>query len=145
MQNYQNHVRYYPLHHFVLTPLTVIYFIWSWLNLFSAIGSRISVLPTIYHLLGATILLILPFVTRIYALKNQDRIIRMEMRQRFFELTGTSFYEKEKHLRLSQIVALRFAGDKELLPLIDKVIEGDLRSKVIKQMIEDWKEDRHRV
>jgi len=145
MQNYKNHTRYYPFHHFVLTPLTLVYFVWTLVNLFSAIGSGVQVSQQMYHLIGATILLLLPLLARIYALKNQDRIIRLEMRQRYFELTGESFREKERKLRLSQIIALRFAGDNELLELIDKVIKESLRSKVIKQSIENWQEDNRRV
>lgn len=145
MQNYKNHTRYYPFHHFVLTPLTLVYFVWTLVDLFSAIGSGVQVSQQVYHLIGATILLLLPLLARIYALKNQDRIIRLEMRQRYFELTGKSFREKERKLRLSQIIALRFAGDNELLELIDKAIKEGLRSKVIKQSIENWQEDNRRV
>lgn len=145
MQNYKNHTRYYPFHHFVLTPLTLVYFVWTLVDLFSAIGSGVQVSQQVYHLIGATILLLLPLLARIYALKNQDRIIRLEMRQRYFELTGKSFREKERKLRLSQIIALRFSGDNELLELIDKAIKEGLRSKVIKQSIENWQEDNRRV
>lgn len=145
MQNYKNHSRYYPFHHFVLTPLTLVYFVWTLVNLISAIGLGVQVSEQVYHLIGATILLLLPLLARIYALKNQDRIIRLEMRQRYFELTGSSFREKERKLRLSQIIALRFAGDNELLALIERTIKEGLRSKVIKQSIENWQEDKRRV
>jgi len=99
----------------------------------------------VYHLIGAIILFLLPLLARIYGLKNQDRIIRMEMRQRYFELTGQSFKDKEKRLRLSQIIALRFASDGELLPLMEKAIKEKLRAKKIKQMIKNWQEDSRRV
>ncbi len=144
MQNYKNHARYYPLHHFIVTPLTFIYFIWSIVNVISAWGT-VSLNSEFYNLMGASILLTLPILSRIYALKNQDRIIRMEMRQRYFELTGESFSGKEKKLRLSQIIALRFASDPELVVLIDKAISGGMRSKEIKQEIQNWQEDRKRV
>ncbi|TVP45246.1 MAG: hypothetical protein EA341_15415 [Mongoliibacter sp.] len=144
MQNFKNHARYYPLHHFIVTPLTLIYFIWSIVNVTSAWGTD-SLNSGFYNLLGASILLILPILARIYALKNQDRIIRMEMRQRYFELTGESFSGKEKKLRLSQIIALRFASDPELVVLIDKAISGGMRSKEIKQEIQNWQEDKKRV
>ncbi|RZS97466.1 DUF6526 family protein [Cecembia calidifontis] len=145
MQNYKNHIRYYPFHHFVITPLTLVYLIWTIVNVVKALGSGFGVNDQLYHLIGAIILFLLPLLARIYALKNQDRIIRLEMRQRYFELTGTSFREKERKLRLSQIIALRFAGDKELLPLIDRAIKEGMRSKEIKKSIENWQEDRRRV
>ncbi|EOZ96348.1 hypothetical protein A33Q_2469 [Indibacter alkaliphilus LW1] len=144
MQNFKNHTRYYPLHHFIITPLTIIYFIWSLSNVFTSWGTD-QLSGELHGLLGAIILLILPLLARIYALKNQDRTIRLEMRQRYFELTGESFLPKEKKLRLSQIIALRFASDNELVVLIEKAISGGMRSKEIKQEIQNWQEDRRRV
>jgi hypothetical protein len=96
-------------------------------------------------LVAAVILVIIPIVMRVYALKNQNRIIRLEMRQRYLELANKPFNGVEKKLRLSQIKALRFAGDEELLPLIDKSIKENLKSKYIKQSIKNWQEDKHRV
>jgi hypothetical protein len=144
MQNFKNHTRYYPLHHFIITPLTIIYFIWSLSNVFTSWGTD-QLFGELHGLLGAIILLILPLLARIYALKNQNRTIRLEMRQRYFELTGESFLPKEKKLRLSQIIALRFASDNELVVLIEKAISGGMRSKEIKQEIQNWQEDRRRV
>jgi hypothetical protein len=82
---------------------------------------------------------------RIYALKNQNRIILTEMRQRYFHLTGKSFYEKERDLRTNQIIALRFAGDDELLELIDQAISKKLSNKEIKMTVKNWKPDFSRV
>lgn len=145
MQNFKNHSRYYPLHHFFITPLTMIYLIWTLTNLGSAIRVGEGVSMQIYHLIGAVILLLLPLLSRIYALKNQDRTIRLEMRQRYFELTGKSFQAVEKNLRLSQIIALRFAPNDELLPLMERAIAEKLPSKEIKKSIQNWQEDNRRV
>jgi hypothetical protein len=145
MQNFKNHSRYYPFHHFVITPLTLIYLGWTFVNLVQSIKSDEGIALQVYHMIGAVILFLLPLLARIYALKNQDRIIRIEMRQRYFELTGHSFRDKEKRLRLSQIIALRFASDEELLPLMEKAIEEKLRAKRIKQLIKNWQEDKRRV
>ncbi|MFD2201153.1 DUF6526 family protein [Shivajiella indica] len=145
MQNYKNHARYYPFHHFIITPLTLVYLGWTISNLVRSINSGEVISIQVYHLIGAFILFLLPLLARIYALKNQDRIIRLEMRQRYFELTGKSFQDKEKKLRLSQIIALRFASDEELLPLMEKTIEEKLRAKKVKQLIKNWQEDRRRV
>jgi predicted nuclease of restriction endonuclease-like RecB superfamily len=145
MQNFKNHSRYYPFHHFVITPLTLIYLGWTVINLVQSIKSSEGIAQQVYHLIGAMILFFLPLLARIYGLKNQDRIIRMEMRQRYFELTGKPFREKEKRLRLSQIIALRFASDEELLPLMERTMEENLRAKKIKQLIKNWQEDRRRV
>ncbi len=144
MQNYKNHRRYFPLHHFLITPLTLIIMAWSLVNLFTLWETK-EISQALYNILIAFVLLLLPVLARIYALKTQDRIIRLEMRQRYFELTGTSFLKMEKKLRMSQIIALRFAGDEELIPLMEKAVKDKLKSNEIKKSIKNWQEDRRRV
>ena len=95
MQNYKNHLRLNPAHHFVLLPIVLTLFIWSIVYLFQ---SQNPLVNKVIFLLFSFGFLILAMITRVYALKNQDRIIRLEMRQRYFELTGKSFNEKEKQL-----------------------------------------------
>jgi hypothetical protein len=145
MQNYKNHRRLYPFHHFIITPLSIVFLIWSFSKLGDAINSGGSLSDSIYFLIAATMFVFLPLLARIYALKNQNRIIRLEMRQRYFEMTGKSFKEKESQLRLSQIIALRFAGDAELLPLMERAIKEKMKANDIKKAITNWQEDRHRV
>lgn len=142
MQNFKNHLRLNPVHHFVLTPITAIVFIWSIVNFFQD-GESLS--HKIYFLLIATILLIIGLLSRSYGLRNQDRIIRVEMRLRYFELTGRSFSSKEKQLRLGQIIALRFASDDELIILMDRAIKEGLSNADIKKSIQDWQGDSMRV
>lgn len=142
-QNYQNHARYFAFHHFVLTPLTLIFFGWT-VNKASFETSE-SISESIYSLILALILVMLPLLSRIYALKNQNRIILMEMRMRYFHLTGKSFEEKEKMLKTGQIIALRFASDAELLDLIETTIAKKLSNKEIKISVKDWRGDYSRV
>jgi hypothetical protein len=142
-QNYKNHARYYPFHHFVVTPLTLIYLGFAVYR--SDFSDSASMLSSIHMLLGAAILVFLPLLARIYALKNQNRIILMEMRQRYFHLTGLSFYPKENQLKLGQIIALRFASDDELLDLMEKSIQESLSPKEIKLQVKNWQGDYKRV
>lgn len=104
-----------------------------------------STSESIYFLILALIIVILPLLGRTYALKNQNRIILVEMRLRYFHLTGKSFYEKENNLRTTQIIALRFAGGDELLALIDQSINKKLSNKKIKMSVKNWKGDYSRV
>jgi hypothetical protein len=69
----------------------------------------------------------------------------MEMRQRYFHLTSKSFYPVESQLKLGQVIALRFAGDNELLELIEKAIHQKLSPKEIKLQIKNWQGDYRRV
>lgn len=142
-QNFKNHARYYPFHHFIITPLTLVFLGWT-VNK-SNFDTSESTSESIYFLILALIIVIMPLLGRTYALKNQNRIIVMEMRLRYFHLTGKSFYEKEKDLRTSQIIALRFAGDDELLALIDQTINKKLSNKEIKMSVRNWKGDYSRV
>lgn len=145
MQNYKNHTRNFAVHNYVLIPLALAFFIWTVADLIHAFMGGTDYLSPLYHLIAATLLVLLPLVARYYGLKNQDRIIRLEMRLRYFELTGKSFKEKESKLRLSQIIALRFAGDEEFLPLMEKAIKQDMKAKEIKMAITNWQEDNRRV
>lgn len=145
MQNYSNHTRYYPFHHFFITPLSLVVLVWSVFRLFNALNDEGDVSLAILLTLMALLFVTTPLLARIYALKNQNRIIRMEMRLRYFQLSGQPFEPLESKLRMGQIVALRFAGDDELLPLIEKAIQEKLPPKEIKLSIKNWKEDRHRV
>lgn len=95
--------------------------------------------------IGALILALLPLLARIYAIKIQNRIILMEMRQRYFHLTASPFYPKENKLKLGQIIALRFAGDEELLELMEKAIKQRLSPKEIKLQVKNWQGDYRRV
>jgi len=142
-QNYGNHTRYYPFHHFVLTPLTLIFLGWTVSKM--DFSSQETTLESTYLFIGAFVLFLLPLLARVYALTLQNRIILNEMRNRYFHLTGKSFEEKEQNLRLGQIIALRFAGNDELLGLMDRAIAEKLTAKEIKQQIKNWKGDYIRV
>lgn len=142
-QNFKNHARYYPLHHFIITPLTLLFLGWT-VNR-SNFETNESTSESIYFLILALIIVLLPLLGRIYALKNQNRIILMEMRMRYFHLTGRSFSEKEKDLKTNQVIALRFAGDDELLALMNEAVSKKLSNKEIKMNIKIWKGDYSRV
>lgn len=141
-QNYKNHLRFYPLHHFVLTPLSLAYL---GLVIASDNFQNATVLDALRELLLPILLFFLLLIARIYALKNQDRLIRLEMRQRYFELTGKSFSAIEEKLGMKRIIALRFSSNEELVDLIEKALAENLSPKDIKQSIQNWQADHMRV
>ena len=76
------------------------------------------------------------------ALKVQDRVIRLEMNARLRELLPAELAARIGELRPSHLVALRFAGDRELPALVRDVLAGTLTtSKAIKLQIKDWQGD----
>ncbi len=142
-QNYQNHVQYYAPHHFLLLPLLAVAIFISAYHIFH--------LPEQWMFFSwITIVLVFIFWVAVmlrqhYALGNQDRIVRLEMRLRYFELTGRRLETEEKRLTFEQIKALRFAGDDELLNLMDRAVKENLSPKAIKQAIQNWQADNMRV
>jgi hypothetical protein len=97
-------------------------------------------------LLIATILIHLTiFLARDYAKKNQDRIIRLELRMRYLQLTGNKLEEKERHLNLGQLLALRFASDEEFLEMLRDPETQKKTADQIKKQIIQWNADWMRV
>lgn len=142
-QNYKNHIRFNPLHHFIITPVSVVAIILAFINYFRSDSNDGNV--GLILVLITILLFLIALIARLYSLKLQDRMIRLEMRQRYFELTGESFFPKEKSLTLSQIIALRFADNEELLSLIERAIKEGLKNKEIKKEIVNWQADNLRV
>lgn len=139
-QNYANHKRMVPGFHYVAFALGLAIFIGSLVNLFhSAPENHYSA-----ALIVALILLvfIIAWYTRTFALKAQDRAIRAEENFRHYVLTGKPL---DGRLRMSQIIALRFAGDDEFVALAQKAAAENLSAKQIKESIQNWKADTYRV
>lgn len=80
-----------------------------------------------------------------YALTLQNRIVLLELRYRYFSLTGKRFETIEVQLKDEQLFALRFAPDDEFLALITRTLAENLSSLEIKKAIINWKGDYERV
>ena len=80
-----------------------------------------------------------------YALNNQNRIVRLEMRLRYYQLTGKRLEQYEQQLSFGQIAALRFAPDEELLPLLERALKEDLSPDAIKRQVVNWQPDEMRA
>lgn len=142
-QDYNNHIQYYVPHHFIFYPiLLALTGICIWLSY------KHPDQLFIWIAFGAVFCLIgwLSFMVRQhYALNNQNRIVRLEMRLRYYQLTHEKFEAIEHELSMGQIAALRFASDKELVFLVEKAITKNLSPKAIKKSIIDWTPDHMRV
>jgi hypothetical protein len=72
----------------------------------------------------------------------QDRVIRLEMRLRLLEVLPGSMHADIPKLAPRHLVALRFAGNEELVPLVSEVIANpDIKPDAIKQRIRNWQAD----
>ena len=144
-QTYANHTRWYPLFHFVLVPLLLLNFLSHLVRLFMA--EPFSGRKTLaFWVLLSLVLILLAFAARQMSLKVQDRVIRLEERLRYKELLSPELAAKASDLRVSQIIALRFASDAELPGLVEKTLNGEFaKPKEIKLAIKDWRPDHLRA
>jgi hypothetical protein len=143
----KNPAKIYPLHHLVLSPLLLLGAIYAIRRYLAVAGddSEISRLWFTLALLGGAALLGFFIMRQHYSLQLQDRIIRLEVRQRYFELTGQRFVALEKQLSLKQIISLRLAGDAELPALAKAAASEKLSPKDIQSRITDFQFDALRV
>lgn len=140
-QNFQNHVRWYPLVHFFLTPIFLFNIIWQAVRLYQEPSwDRAESLLLAVALIG------LQIAARLQALKAQDRVIRLEERLRYRETLPADLAAQASKLPISKILALRFASDEELPELARRTVNGELKtSKEIKQSVKNWRGDYLRV
>jgi len=141
VQNYKNHAKFVPVYHFVAFPLIAINLVWSWYRMFEVRSG-----DSIVAALTATALVLLFFLARIFALRVQDRVIRLEMRLRLREVLPPGLIPRIVDFTPAQLVAMRFASDAELPDLAVAVLRDHIHDKkVIKQMIKDWQADHLRT
>jgi hypothetical protein len=136
-QNLRNHVRFVLPYHLVLTLLLLVNLAyWVRVSLLGFTGLRLA------GLCVAVGLFLLFFYARQFAVTVQDRVIRLEMRLRLERLLPADLAARIGELESAQLVALRFAGDGELVELTRRVLAGELRTNPeIKRQIKDWQAD----
>lgn len=141
-QSYKNHIRYYPPHHFVYYPVVMTFLVFSVYFIFTTEDKLIwSFISAIF-----VVLFYLAFLLRQhYALTLQNRIVRLELRYRYFSVTGKRLEDFEYQLNDAQLFALRFAPDDELLALTEKTLKEKRSATAIKKAIINWKADFDRV
>jgi Family of unknown function (DUF6526) len=139
-QNFKNHGRLDPSFHFVLFAVLVINLVIAVLYLIHHPG---------FHGAWLVVLSIAAFVLffklRLYPLKVQDRVIRLEERIRLQALAPAEWHTQIYRLTEDQLVGLRFASDSEVVELAKQALEHNLNRKQIKERIKDWRADEFRV
>jgi hypothetical protein len=141
-QNFKNHSRLVPLHHFVVPVILLGLLVAAIVDLYEKIRDDSNIVLPLFLLLLTVALMLIWFHSRAFALKAQDRVIMLEEKLRHQQLTGKAL---NANLRPSQIIALRFAGDAEFPALAEKAAAENMDGKSIKQSIQNWKGDNYRV
>jgi len=140
-QSFENHAKMVPGYHYWGTALlvlptlyfgyrTVIGFTWAELAMFSfAVG-----------------VVLIGFYARVFPLKVQDRIIRLEERLRMEQLLPADLKARIPELTSGQLVGLRFASDEELADLVRRVLDENITDvKQIKKAVKSWRPDHARA
>lgn len=139
-QNLKNHARFDPMFHGFLFFGALI-----------LLGASIYALVRqpdwlgVVRLFGILWAIVLMFKVRLYALKVQDRVIRLEERLRLSELLPESTRGRIGELSEGQIIALRFASNGEVAGLVQQTLDGNWDQKQIKSAIRSWRPDYLRV
>jgi hypothetical protein len=87
----------------------------------------------------------LGWISRVYIVKLQDRIIMLEVKVRAAELLPAGADAQLAKLSSKQMVALRFAGDDEFGALLERAARENMEPKAIKAAVKNWRPDLHRT
>ncbi|HAO08721.1 DUF6526 family protein [Chryseobacterium mucoviscidosis] len=142
-QNYKNHRKFYPPHHFIYLPLLLGLEIFGIYKIFNDESNQL-----IWILFSAVIFLLFYLAIMLrqhYALVLQNRLVRLEFKQRYYELFQQRSDEVESRLKFDQIAALRFSYDDEFKELLYKALNDNISGDEIKRSIKKWRPDHHRV
>jgi hypothetical protein len=139
-QSLSNHTRFDPPFHFFVLPVFAITVIIAIVHLVQYPSLHAAWL--VVFMLAATVAAV---KTRTYALKVQDRVIRLEERLRLAILVDKPLRTRIVELTESQLVGLRFASDAELPGLAARALSEKLSKAEIKKAITQWRPDYWRV
>jgi hypothetical protein len=146
-QTFANHTRFDPWFHAFVLPvfglglvMTLVHFFYH----FRESDLRDNIHSFLLIVLALTFI-VLALKTRLYSLKVQDRIIRLEERLRLMQVLPEPLRSRIPELTEGQLIALRFASDAELPKLTERALNEKLSRADIKKSIQNWRPDNWRV
>jgi hypothetical protein len=87
----------------------------------------------------------LAYISRVYTVRLQDRIIMLEEKVRAAEALPAGHDALLRKLSSKQITALRFASDEEFGALLERAARENMAPRDIKAAIKVWRPDLHRT
>jgi Family of unknown function (DUF6526) len=139
-QNFANHAKFDPPFHFFLAPMSVLFILYSCIHLY-----RHPEVHSLILLAAAITGFVALFKLRLYPLRVQDRVIRLEERLRLATLLPENLRSRIGELSEEQLIGLRFASDAELPALAQRALNEKLSRKDIKAAVTNWRPDYFRI
>ena len=140
IQNLKSHGRLDPAYHFFALPVFAISVIFAIVHA--------VMYPSAFSLWGVVVAAaaaVAVLKIRTYALKVQDRVIRLEERLRLASLCRETMRPRLVELTEPQLIGLRFASDEEVAALAERALSENLTLRQIKEAIRGWRPDFYRV
>jgi hypothetical protein len=146
-QSFAHHTRWDPVFHFFLAPVFVFGVVLTLVHFFAHIteGDARDHFHSFLLIVLAVALLFTLFKVRLYALKVQDRVIRLEERLRLTQILPEPLRSRIPELTVDQLCGLRFASDPEIPKLVERTLNEKLSRTDIKKAIQTWRPDYWRV
>ena len=139
-QSLKNHARLDPAYHVLLLALYVANLVYAGFHVY-----RQPSLSSGWYVVLSVLAIVPLLKIRTYALKVQDRVIRLEERLRLQALAPQEWQAQLFRLTEDQLIALRFASDGEVVELAKQALEQNLDRKQIKERIRSWRADDWRI
>jgi hypothetical protein len=140
-QTYKNHARFVPPYHYVILPFLLLNFLFMSYHAVTRPG-----MSTAWAALMGLALVGVALFARVFALRAQDRVIRLEERLRLRELAPADLQKRVSEFTTEQLIGLRFASDAELPELAATVLRDNVQKRdAIKKMVKNWRADLDRV
>jgi Family of unknown function (DUF6526) len=144
VQVYANHRRFDPWYHFFAVPVVTFSFFVALWGFIKSLSGGFSA-SAAWNVIVWAAAIALTLIVRIYPLKVQDRVIRLEERLRLATLLDGPLKARIGDLDERQLVGLRFAPDAEVPALVKAALDEKLSGEEIKKRVQNWRPDTFRV
>ena len=140
-QSFDNHAKLVPVFHGTLAFMIIVpmlYFVYLAVTDFS-----VERLVFALFMVGA---LSMGWHARLFPLRVQDRLIRLEEQLRLHRVLAEDQQGRIGDISTDLLIGLRFAPDDEVVDLAGRILEGELADrKAVKQAVKNWRADNQRI
>jgi hypothetical protein len=136
-QSYANHRRVFPLYHLFALPILLANVV-----VMMVVSVRHPSLWNLWLVVVAIGLVGGMVANRASTLIVQNRVIGLEMRLRLATILPVELCQRIPELHIKQLVGLRYAGDDELVGLVERCLRGELvTADAVKREVRHWRPD----